>query len=499
VNALPVSRHLLNCERQALGALVLIAAASLPVSAQAKLDHWTTEHGLPQNYINAITQTRDGYLWLATNEGLARFDGLRFTVFKRSTTAGLATNRFMCLYEDRHGTLWAGSPESVLTRYRDGDFHSFTRQDGLPADEIGKIEEDETGRLWLTGVLNGYIVEWDARPVNVFQARNRLPGLYRTKKGHDLHWSLSAAGLHLLRCGQLLTLTLQDGLPSLEINNVSENSQGIVCIYTRNSTVHLRAGRLSNGLWQPQEPPPERPLAHFADRHGNYWYGEHSQLIRTGFGSRTVHDNLSALAFWEDREGSLWIGASDGLYRHRPLPVRTLTEAPGPNVGVTNLIYTVLEDRQGDIWLGKWGGGLSRYRAGQFIHYVTGPEWQAEVMHQRRRGARDIRNFVYEPGLYSAKITAMYEDRTGLLWAGTQGGVSQLKDGQWTCFSAEHGLIETWAILQDRTGAYWFVTHTGLVRWQDNQWTVFTTQDGLPGNECHALLNWNTQHWYREN
>ena len=487
---------LLNYERQALGALVVFAATSLPGRAQAKLDHWTTEHGLPQNAINAITQTRDGYLWLATNDGLVRFDGLRFTVFKRSTTPGLATNRCQCLHEDRQGTLWAGSPESILTRYRDGQFHSYTKQDGLPADEIGKIDEDEAGRLWLTGVEFGYIVEWHDGPVNVFRARDRLPGRNQTRHANNIHWSLSETGLHLIWHGQLLTLTLCDGLPSLAINAVVADTQDSIWINARGVTVRLRRGQLSV-IDRPADQLPQEPrTCHFADQYGNYWYLAPGQLIRVDAHSRTVYDKLTVSAFWEDREGTLWIGANNGLHRYRQRPVRTLTETPGPRFNVTLSIYSVLEDRQGDVWLGKWGSGVSRYRADQFTHYVAGPAWRQALTRARQRGDRTFDNYVYTPGLYDAKVTAMHEDRAGTLWVGTQGGVSQFKNGQWTRFTNEHGLADTWAILQDRAGAYWFATNTGLTRLRDGEWTVFTTQDGLPGNECHALLEDRQGHFW---
>src|SRR5262245_50525298 len=84
--------------------------------AQYSFDHWTADNGLPQNNVRAIVQTRDGYLWLATLDGLVRFDGVRFTVFNKSTSPGIITNRFVGLYEDGQGDLWAISENSGLTR-----------------------------------------------------------------------------------------------------------------------------------------------------------------------------------------------------------------------------------------------------------------------------------------------------------------------------------------------------------------------------------------------
>src|SRR5262245_34771069 len=116
----------------------LMATASLCVSIFASLaeagpqfDSWTTENGLPQNSINDILQTRDGYVWLATYGGLVRFDGVRFVVFDRSVD-GIGSVRVKALHEDRQGTLWAGTEDGMLIRYRDGRFFTYNGNNGLP-------------------------------------------------------------------------------------------------------------------------------------------------------------------------------------------------------------------------------------------------------------------------------------------------------------------------------------------------------------------------------
>lgn len=101
-----------------------------PVS-QFRHDVWGAEEGLPQNTVPAITQTRDGYLWLGTELGLARFDGLRFTVFDKRNTPELKSNAVFALLEDRHGDLWIGTNGGGLTRYRDGRFQSWGTREGL--------------------------------------------------------------------------------------------------------------------------------------------------------------------------------------------------------------------------------------------------------------------------------------------------------------------------------------------------------------------------------
>lgn len=115
--------------------------------AQYRFDSWTTDNGLPRNSITSIIQTRDGYLWLATVEGLVRFDGVQFKVFNKNNTKGLNTNRFRILYEDKDGTLWAGTNDGGLTRYRDGAFTSLTVADGAPEGPVRGFSRDLKGEL----------------------------------------------------------------------------------------------------------------------------------------------------------------------------------------------------------------------------------------------------------------------------------------------------------------------------------------------------------------
>src|SRR5437868_12846950 len=124
------------------------ANGAKPSPAQYLHSVWTTENGLPQNSINAILQTRDGYLWIATFGGLARFDGVKFTVFDVGNTEGLKSSRIFALCEDREGNLWIGTENGGLTRYREGVFTTFTMKDGLPKDSIFSIIEDRQGNLW---------------------------------------------------------------------------------------------------------------------------------------------------------------------------------------------------------------------------------------------------------------------------------------------------------------------------------------------------------------
>jgi ligand-binding sensor domain-containing protein len=122
-----------------IACLIVLALSATRVQADYRFDSWTTDNGLPQNVVYAITQTRDGYLWLTTFDGLVRYDGVRFTVFDKGNSKGLVSNRFSALLEDTDGSLWIGTIDSGLTRLRDSVFTSFTTADGLPNNQIHSI------------------------------------------------------------------------------------------------------------------------------------------------------------------------------------------------------------------------------------------------------------------------------------------------------------------------------------------------------------------------
>ena len=130
------------------------ALDSAGVITQYIHDTWQTDQGLPQNSVVAIVQTRDGYLWLATQEGLVRFDGIRFTVFDKRSNPEITENNIQALLEDHAGNLWFGTEGGGLGRFKDGSVSMFTSKDGLADGIVDAIFEDRKGTLWV-GTLGG--------------------------------------------------------------------------------------------------------------------------------------------------------------------------------------------------------------------------------------------------------------------------------------------------------------------------------------------------------
>src|SRR5687768_11924219 len=142
-------RHL----RVAAALLFLASARLLALDPNRSLNEfghqaWLTENGLPQNTVQAIVQTQDGYLWIGTQEGLVRFDGLNFSVFDKENTPAFKSNDIRFLQQDRQGRLWISTSYGLVSRHN-GQFTSYTASEGLPDNSIGPVVEDVSGNIWI--------------------------------------------------------------------------------------------------------------------------------------------------------------------------------------------------------------------------------------------------------------------------------------------------------------------------------------------------------------
>ena len=407
---------------------------------QYALDRWGIEEGLPVKTVTALLQTRDGYLWVGTQEGLARFDGLRFHVFDKRNTA-LRVNNIETLFESRDGTLWVGTRGGGLMRYRDGSLTPHPLNDRLANGRISAIDEDETGALW----------------VSTFDA-----GLYRFDAD-----------------GGMRRFTTEDGLPSDDLNALHVEPEGRVWIGTRGAGVAVyEDGRFSR-MTTAEGLPSDDVTALYEDAEGNLWVGTRDGgLARRSRNGRldtfTVADGLSGNGInvlCQDRAGSLWIGtARNGLNRFREGRFEHFTSDDGLG---SDVIHALFQDREGSLWIGAEGGGLERLWNGKFTPYTT------------------------KEGFPTDAAYAVYEAADGAIWAGSQGGgVTRLRNGAFTTYTTADGLPHNFvfSLTGDAGGNVWIGTAKGLVRYRDGAFTTYTTEDGLPANAIYALYTDSKDH-----
>ena len=213
-----------------LGAAILLPAISLagldPTKAitQYAHDNWQTEQGLPQNTVPAMVQTSDGYLWLGTELGLARFDGARFTVFDKANTPELRNNTVVALLEDRKGRLWIGTEGGGLTRLEAGRFTTYTTVQGLSNNSVLALAEDREGNLWI-GTDGGGLNRFHDGRFTVYTTKQGLSddAVFSIREdGQGSLWIGTHAGLSRLKNGVFTTYTTKDGLGNRYVKCVYE-------------------------------------------------------------------------------------------------------------------------------------------------------------------------------------------------------------------------------------------------------------------------------------
>jgi signal transduction histidine kinase/ligand-binding sensor domain-containing protein len=450
--------------RTSVFAVVLLALAPT-ADAQLQFDSWTTENGLPQNSVNDILQTRDGYLWLATFGGLVRFDGVRFVTFDRSSP-GIDSQRLRALHEDRGGTLWAATEDGMVIRYRNERFTTFRMSDGLPQVSAASIEEDAAGRLWIAWV--GALTRFDGqRFVNVATtdlAEGVMPP--PATQSLDAWWRSAPEGVHALVNGQVRTYAI----PQAEVTGVNADRRGNVWVRTRGHGV-FRAidGRLDRYSVREGLPTNSPSARFFEGAGGDVWYSEipggKAYRLRDGIGGPVTIPGLPNLtglrALLVDNGGSTWLGTiGAGLHRVREPAISMARDLNGSG---PTAVYPILRDRTGVVWIGH--RGLTKYANGRFTTFSHAPN-------------------------VPDNVSSLLEDRNGRLWVGTQSGLRYVERDRLQRVEEASGILSggIFAILEDRAGGLWLATHTGLVSYRDGQFTRYSTSDGLPHDRITALF-----------
>ncbi len=443
---------------------------------------WGTEAGLPQNTVNAIVQTRDGYLWLGTQGGLARFDGVRFTVF--GLTHGLPSVQVRALCEDAEGDLWIGTGGG-LCRMRNGHFERFTPDDGLAGINVAAVARGNRGEVWV-GTADGLSLWQQGKFIQpqALAAWGRPPirSLLRDRSGAI--WIGSNQGFFEFKDNRLVEVLnpldgqsvtsayclLEDGAGNIwvGIGNgrilcrrngawiIYDESAGVPYAYTtslaQGEDGTIWAGSLDAGLHYFRNgrfrPIPqgsglsgEAIRSLFADHEGNLWVG-----MRTSGLNRVVRRRLTVVgpaqgltndfvrSVTESADGTLWVATiGGGIYRGTP----NHFEAIPTKIG--NVTYpfmeTVLAARDGSVWWGGAPGSLFQWNAGQLVTSLTGEK------------NRWLRN---------SAVTALLEARDGALWIGTmRGTVLKYKDGVGTSTTNRVARGAVSSLVQEPDGTLW--------------------------------------------
>lgn len=490
--------------------LALLAAASLssvaraeplsvnPASPSALMRRaWTTGDGLPQDTVLSIAQTRDGYLWLGTGEGLARFDGVRFVVYDRRTTPGWGSYDVEALAASADGGLWVGLTDGGLLRFRDGKFMAMQ----IPSPTVRALYEARDGTLWV-GMDRGV-----ARLPAETRRAEAPEGLLQTyvyafnEDADGRVWLGTSAGLYVYQQGHYRPVGAVLGLPPDPVVALAPAQGGGMWVGVLRGGVYFLDGDRAEFVGLRDE-----RIAKLLEAHdGTLWVTTDSGLWRRRNGTfeATAMDPRPLIRvgpLFADREHSMWVGTwYSGLLRFTAARVA----AVGAQLEFPPAL-TVLEDLAGTIWFGTAGRGLGRLQGETLTTLeardglassIIGPllvDHAGALWFGPRAG-----NLLYklERGVLSSRAlrgipASLYQDDAGALWVGTTDrGLYRLASDRVTQWTPADGLPSraVRSMTGDGAGGLWLGTPRGLVHFREGPEVVYTTADGMPSNRVAAL------------
>jgi signal transduction histidine kinase/ligand-binding sensor domain-containing protein len=515
----------------AYGSGTALGGQPLDLSSQYDERTFTVRDGLPQATVNAITQSRDGYLWLGTDGGLARFDGHRFKVWTSRDTDTLRIPLVRSLNLDQDGDeLWITTVGGTgVIRYSDGKFHAFEAEMGLTGNGFLSQLQASNGTHWFStwwGVIeysNGRFTrhqEHDGITIGSVQA------LAEDRDGSI--WFASLSGLLRWHNEKMIRVGRADGLTDLTITVLLSESTGALWAGTRGDGLYVRPS--VGAPWQHVAVSEGSGLGNvnalLRDHEGTLWVGTDQGLARVidGVVERVVGGEISTetiLSLFEDREWNLWVGTrSTGLTRLRRGIFRNIPA----EIFQGRLVLSVIGTLDGSIWFGTDGLGLIRYYQGTVTRYrqSTGlcTDWVWSL------GA-DAKGQIWVGGDYSSTGICRLDPATGKIvsigpaqglpvravraitatpdgdvWVGTVDGLFRIRNDRAESvgvdtftreiqrvqgYPAHSSMFAVYAVHKDRRGDLWVAAQPGVHRYRNGKWTAFGRTEGISNGQVFSI------------
>jgi ligand-binding sensor domain-containing protein/signal transduction histidine kinase len=492
-----------------------LKAASPAEDSKYFFEAWPSAGGQDLNSVTAIEQTRDGYLWMGTFDGLVRFDGVAFAVFNSMNTPGLQNARITSLFEDDAGVLWIGHETGELTQYSGGRFRPVSFGFSWVGGPIEAINADQEGDLWLASNVGGLFRLRDGLCSKPNEPKKGWTAWMVRDKDRKL-WVVSNGSVGSLEAGIFKPLRFDDNDQMTNKYEPVLPARDGGWWVLRNS----RIGKWREGRWE-EIPRPKAWTNDFATallelpsgsllvgtfKSGLYILGADGAITHFTRADGMSSDQVGSLC--EDREGNIWIGTGNGLDALRVRKVEMLNP-PDEWGGYNVLSFWVQPD--GSAWIGTKGAGLYHYeRSGSNAQWTCFNQtnnlpapyvWSVleTTSGQLLIGTWGQGLLVEKQGHFespgelstiTAGVLALYESKANELWIGTTIGLERYANGKLTLEAGKNELNvpDVRAITESTDGTLWFgMSGGGLASLEHGTLTLFRKHDGLSSDFVHCL------------
>jgi len=509
---------------------------------------WTIREGVFKSIILSITQTSDGYLWLGTESGLLRFDGVRAVPWTPPGAEELSAAAIYGLLGTRDGALWIGTTHGLMS----WNGAKLTKYPELNPYRVSALLEDREGTVWAGGwaVPNGALCEIRSGAARCYgqdgTLRQGVLSIYEDTTGHL--WTATSSGLWRWKSGVAeQSFSMTQNVP-FTMAGLSEAAEGQVVVSGRTGLVNTKA----ESYPIPGRAKPFVPERLLRDRNGALWIGTTDSGLLHVHGAKTDvfsrSDGLSAqqiVSLFEDREGDIWVSTIAGLERFRELAIPSMSAGQG----LSGSVFSLLAGRDGSVWMGgtaglsRWNaghvsaftnanvstggvqslfqgdsgriwfstrGGLVSYENGRFTPQLPIPGGQGFAFANGGRGdfwvtgqgalmhvvnGRVVDEIPWSQlGVKETAISMISGAEPGDLWLGFRldNRVIYFRDGKIRrSYTVADGLGAgaVYGLKLDRDGALWAATTSGLSLIRNGHVTTFTTKNGLPCNTMHLVMD----------
>lgn len=503
--------------------ILIVALAGLSVNvygldpkrsmSQYVRQQWNVGSEFPGG-VNAIQQTVDGYLWIGTDKGLVRFDGVTFRAAPFASDDSVPTSPVLGLIADDSGRLWIQRQGAGLLRYGGEHFERTLSDPSEISSQVTAMSKDRDGGVLLADATAGILrleKENLEKVVSPGALIGSTPMISIAEAADGKVWlGTLFAGLFVFEKGR--AANIKAGLPERKINCLLPVGSDDLWVGTDNGLYRWNGSSFHRvGL------PPSagsQILTMIRDRDANVWVGTAGGLLRINAKGpsfspeKELRGSGGISALFEDREGDLWVGGERGLARIRDSVFVTYSQTAGLHLEHNGPVYV---DNEGRTWIAPEEGGLYFLNNGRIqsvksdglakdVVYSIGGRGDEIWIGRQRGGLTRLRfpnstleaqTYTQAQGLAQNSVYAVFQSSDGAVWAGTlSGGVSRFSRGRFVTYTTANGLAANTvsSILETHDGTMWFGTSNGVSSLSNGQWRSYGTRDGLRSENVICLF-----------